>query len=96
MQNKKYGHYVIAYDLSSNDERSKVNRILKGFGFRVQMSVFESVLKRRDKEKLKEALGELNIQSGFVKMYKLDYHLKNKIYGKSKRKNIDNDFCYVA
>ena len=39
--------YVIAYDIPDDKRRSRVARILGGYGERVQYSVFECPLKRR-------------------------------------------------
>ncbi len=38
--------YAIVYDISDDKERGKVDKILKGFGFRVQKSVYECMLKK--------------------------------------------------
>ncbi|PIP40204.1 CRISPR-associated endonuclease Cas2 [Candidatus Desantisbacteria bacterium CG23_combo_of_CG06-09_8_20_14_all_40_23] len=42
--------YVVVYDITSNAKRTKVDKVLKGFGFRVQKSVFECRLTKKDKE----------------------------------------------
>lgn len=44
------GDYAVVYDISSDKERAKVDRILKGFGFRIQKSVFECRLSRKGKK----------------------------------------------
>ncbi|MBU0567270.1 CRISPR-associated endonuclease Cas2 [bacterium] len=44
--------YAIVYDISSDSERARVDKTLKGFGFRVQKSVFECRLNRRGRNEL--------------------------------------------
>ena len=58
--------YVVAYDASDDRERAHVDRVLAGFGFRAQKSVFECRMSRRTRERLRDALRELYLQSGYV------------------------------
>ena len=63
--------YVVTYDLSDDRERNRVSRVLEGFGYRVQESVFECCLNGRLKNKLKNRLDALHLETGFVCIYKL-------------------------
>lgn len=47
---------VVSYDISDDKRRLKVMKTLEGFGERVQYSVFECRLKRRDLARLKKRL----------------------------------------
>ena len=40
--------YCVIYDISDDSERRKVDIILKGYGFRIQKSVFECRMRKRD------------------------------------------------
>lgn len=73
--------YVAVYDISDDRERRKVEKILKGFGFRVQKSVFECRLEPKIKQKLIRKLNTLNIQTGFVKIYRLETLIGSEIIG---------------
>lgn len=44
--------YAVVYDIASDAERSRVDKTLKSFGFRVQKSVFECRLTKKGKEEL--------------------------------------------
>ena len=69
------------YDVSDDKERRKVDRILIGFGFRVQKSVFECRLGRGDKAQLTRQLNALKLQSGSVKIYRVYAGVANTVIG---------------
>jgi len=92
---KGVSDYVVVYDISCDEERSRVDKILKSFGFRVQKSVFECKLDKKGRENLKEKLRQLDIKTGFIKVYRLEYSLKNEVIGVQKGKNIDDGPAYI-
>ena len=51
--------YVISYDIPDNQRRSQLAKVLKGFGNRVQYSVFEAHLNKRQYEELKHTVNRL-------------------------------------
>ena len=63
--------YTIVYDISDDRERRRVDALLKGWGFRVQKSVFECRLGRGERQRLARALQSLDIQSGTVRIYRI-------------------------
>ncbi|BCB96579.1 hypothetical protein JZK55_15010 [Dissulfurispira thermophila] len=40
------------YDITDDLERARVDKVLKGFGFRIQKSVFECRLDRKNRDEL--------------------------------------------
>ena len=48
--------YVISYDIPDDQRRGRLAKVLKGFGTRVQYSVFEAHLTRTQYEDLKRAV----------------------------------------
>ena len=48
--------YVISYDIPDDRRRNQLAKALKGFGIRVQYSVFEAHLNRREYQELKRAV----------------------------------------
>jgi len=68
----RHADYIAAYDVTENKERERVAKVLEGFGFRVQRSVFELRLTRRQQEELLAKLLELNLKSGFISLYRWD------------------------
>jgi CRISPR-associated protein Cas2 len=92
---KHIANFVVVYDISSNPERNRVERTLRGFGFRVQKSVFECRLTRKGRSDLIEKLESLNIATGFVKIYRLDYSSRQTIVGREPDNKTDNGSAYV-
>ncbi len=87
--------YAVVYDISSDRERTKVDKVLKGFGFRIQKSVFECRLPKRGKEELIGKLERLQIKTGFVKLYRVEYVGGAKTIGEAKGNSIDAGNAYV-
>lgn len=56
--------YIVAYDISDNKERAKVDKVLHNFGFRVQKSVYECRLTRAGKKQLLGQLENLALNRG--------------------------------
>ena len=51
--------YVISYDIPDNQRRNRLAKVLKGFGSRVQYSVFEAHLTRAQFEQMKQAVNNI-------------------------------------
>ena len=64
--------YVVVYDISSDDERTRVDFVLKGYGFRIQKSVFECRMTRAMRSQLVERLEQLKVETGFIRIYRID------------------------
>lgn len=92
---KGVADYAVVYDISSDGERAKVDKALKGFGFRIQKSVFECRMDKKGKEELIRKLESLKIETGFVKVYRLEYQSKTNIIGKKKEKDVDDGAAYI-
>ena len=54
---------VVAYDIRNNKRRSKVAKILEGFGERVNYSVFECMLTPKQSEEMIRQLSEVILPS---------------------------------
>ena len=74
--------YAVVYDISCDRERARVDRLLRGYGFRVQKSVFECRLTRRQRDELVRRLERLGLRTGFVKVYRLDYCSDRPVVGR--------------
>jgi CRISPR-associated protein Cas2 len=90
------GDYAVVYDISSDRERAKVDRVLKGFGFRVQKSVYECRLDRRGKKELIRKLEALQVRTGFIKIYQLEYQWKPAVIGKEQAPGPDEGPAFVV
>ncbi len=64
--------YVISYDIPADRRRNQLANALKGFGTRVQYSVFEAHLSRAQYEELKRAVSRIiNPSEDSVRYYRL-------------------------
>lgn len=86
--------YAICYDMSDNRERRRVDKLLKGYGFRAQKSVFECHLNKSQKQMLQVALTALNAQSGHVRMYRVYADSQAKTFGGKGTATPDQQFSY--
>jgi CRISPR-associated protein Cas2 len=93
---KKFADYAVVYDITDDSEREKVSKLLKDYGFRVQKSVFECRLTKAEKENLIKDLKALNIKTGSVKIYRLEYTWKPCVIGNKINKNPDDDTIYIV
>ena len=51
--------YVISYDIPDDPRRNRLAKVLKGFGTRVQYSVFEAHLTQSQFEQMKQAVSNV-------------------------------------
>lgn len=65
--------YVISYDIVSDRLRNNIDKTLKGYGNRVQYSVFECKLSEKQYEKLYVKLKELmkNSKEDTIRIYRI-------------------------
>lgn len=61
--------YLFAYDITHDNERNKVDKILHDYGFRVQKSVYECRLSRGQRKQLLRRLESLSLESGHIRCY---------------------------
>jgi CRISPR-associated endonuclease Cas2 len=87
----RYRSYVVVYDISDTQERTKVADILEATGVRVQYSVFEAKLTKRQLTELTTKLEQLSIETGFVRLYRTEQQNKPLTIGKTKDNLIDLD-----
>lgn len=93
---KGVSDYAAVYDIKDNAERQRVAKTLKDFGFRAQKSVFELRLSRVAKKRLVERLERLEIKTGFIKIYRLEYSLRGEVIGKGPEKDIDSGNVFIV
>lgn len=64
--------YVISYDIPDNGRRNQLAKVLKGFGTRVQYSVFEAHLNKTQYKDLKrEVVNVIDSSEDSVRCYSL-------------------------
>ena len=60
------GHYLVAYDISDNRERLRVERCVSRYGRRIQKSVFYCVLDAPHLSRLQGDLEVITCRTGFT------------------------------
>ena len=90
-----FSNYTVIYDITNNKERTSISKTLKDYGFRIQRSVFECKLTVKDRNELIQKLENLNIQTGFIKIYRMVYQSNNNIIGKNTNNNIDDGPAFI-
>lgn len=65
--------YAIVYDITCDRERSRLDRLLQGYGFRVQKSVFSCRLNRGARARLAAEIRALGIETGQVLVFRLQH-----------------------
>lgn len=84
---------IISYDITSDKRRRKIAKILEGYGYRVQYSVFECDITKKQLTELKTRLRPLvNTKSNeSIRIYPLHSDTVNKIHilGKDHYKTLD-------
>lgn len=72
--------YVVAYDISVDKRRTKVHKLLKGFGKWTEFSLFECFLTKKELLQMRSKLDKLlNPQSDRVRIYNLCENCLQKI-----------------
>jgi len=71
---------IVAYDIVDNKRRTKLMKLMKGYGFHVQKSVFECFLNERQLQKLKGLVFRLiEEEEDSVRFYQLPEELSAQV-----------------
>jgi CRISPR-associated protein Cas2 len=62
-------HHVIAYDVEDDGKRTKLARLLEGYGDRVQKSVFEAELSAAELKEILDAASKLVARDDSLRIY---------------------------
>lgn len=63
---------LVIYDIIENKRRSRLVKILEGYGFRVQKSAFEARLSDRQYQKLLSAVENFALEDDNIRIYKIN------------------------
>ena len=87
--------FAVCYDMSDDRERRRVDKCLRGYGFRVQKSVFECRLNGAAHKRLSLQLANLAITSGHVRMYRVYAGGNAPVIGQPPADPVDAAFSYA-
>ena len=88
---------LVSYDISDDKERLKIDKILSGFFYRVQRSVFEGIISASQIRELKSKLEKRTLgQRDSIRFYKICEKCSAQIEIKGNGKKIDEiDFFII-
>lgn len=69
--NDKKFFVLVIYDISDNKRRNKMVKVLSSYGYRVQKSAFEALLRPNKYEKLINELHDIPSKTDSVRIYKI-------------------------
>jgi CRISPR-associated protein Cas2 len=88
--------FVIAYDISDDRERARVDKVLKGYGFRAQKSVYECRLTVADEAALRRELERLALKSGSARIYRRLAQSEVAVIGVATDASPDDGFAFIV
>ena len=62
---------LIIYDIVDNKKRLKLSKYLQGFGFRIQKSAFEALIKKDVYRKMISGIGQFASEEDNIRVYKI-------------------------
>lgn len=62
---------LIIYDITDNQKRLKLSKLLLGYGFRIQKSAFEAVITKKKYKELLEHLPPYTSSEDSIRVYKI-------------------------
>ena len=82
-------NFLVVYDITDNKRRKKLSDLLEGYGFRVNLSVFELTIKETKLKKLISKIEKLvDKKYDSVRFYHICQNCKVKSFTLCKEKNI--------
>jgi len=93
---KGISDYAVVYDITADRERNRVDKTLKSYGFRIQKSVFECRMSKKMRDELIDKLKSLQIQTGFIKLYRLEYSSKKMVVGSPPENGLDDKNAFIV
>ncbi|MBE9033034.1 CRISPR-associated endonuclease Cas2 [filamentous cyanobacterium LEGE 11480] len=80
MPSVRDGFYLVCYDVVDNNRRNRIAKLLKGYGLRVQKSVFECMLNDDQLQMVQKRLHKyLQPEEDQVRFYPMSGHTRRKV-----------------
>jgi len=89
-RDKKY-FVLIIYDISENKRRNKMVKVLNSYGFRVQKSAFEALIRPNKYKKLLSDIERIPDTCDSVRVYKIQGKGTVEIFGETFTANDEDD-----
>lgn len=79
--NERHYLIVVIYDIMDNKRRTKLSKLLKGYGRRVQRSSFECQLTRKQYDKMINEIGKFRHPTDLIRIYRIAGKTDVQIWG---------------
>lgn len=90
------GFWIIAYDISHNCRRARIDRVLKNYAVRVQESVFEGWISHAKLRQLKRELkAEMDEKQDHIRLYALCHWCEGAIKSQGKGRRAEDADYYI-
>ncbi|MBL7915063.1 MAG: CRISPR-associated endonuclease Cas2 [Bacteroidia bacterium] len=91
------GEHLVVYDITNDKERNATDKVISGYGFRIQKSVFQCRISKSQLRNLIKEIEKLNIQTGNIRIFKLDANAKKVTFGNpSDTFDKEDDHAYIV
>jgi CRISPR-associated protein Cas2 len=89
--------YMVSYDITANDSRRRVQKILEGFGERVQYSVFECAISESQYKRLTEKIAStIDKESDSVRYYRMCNGCRKNIEFYGAGQIMEDDYFFMV
>lgn len=96
MSSIRNSEFMYCYDISDDKERRMVEKLLQGYGFRRQKSLFICRLTRADQARLNKIIETLELKTGFVLICRIAHDYTPQTIGSHIPDDIDDDSCFIV
>lgn len=88
--------WIIAYDITDNRRRARIDRVLKNYAVRVQESVFEGWIGHADLPRLRRELAdEMDARCDHIRLYTLCHWCEGAIQSQGKGRRTEDAGYYL-
>ena len=77
-------YVLVIYDIENNRKRTKLSKMLEGYGFRIQKSAFEAMLSKKKYMKLIDELSPYGAGEDSIRVYKIKGKGEVTVFGEKK------------
>ncbi|MFC4803756.1 CRISPR-associated endonuclease Cas2 [Filifactor villosus] len=85
---------VVIYDIISNTRRTKLSKLLCGYGYRIQKSAFECILSKEKCDKMLREIETFAQKDDLIRIYRLNQMVQTTVYGE--RQEAENELYYFV
>lgn len=78
-------YVLVIYDIENNRKRTKLAKLLEGYGFRIQKSAFEAMLSKKKYLKLIDEIAAYGSGTDSIRVYKIKGKGEVTVFGEDEK-----------